>query len=658
MPQEAGTKGEGKGLERGQQAYGHWSPALDTGKVFSRSENIAYLRPAPGGGYFYLLSKPAEGNAQALMWLDDKQQSHRISPEGFNLRSRVHEYGGLPYTCGPDAVYFVNFSDQRIYRQAFDPSGPLAGKPQPITPDVAPEAALRYVEPLYDLQQQRLLVVREDHREAGKVHNALVSISLPEGDEGEILFGDSDFVSSPQLSPDGRTLVFLGWDHPDMPWDRSTLHIATLDKQGRPQQWRQLQEQENSALVQPLFADNGDLYLLSDRDNWWTPWRLPAAALDSERPEARQVLALEAECCSPPWQAGNRQMAVIDENHLLLTVIREGLSDLVIADCRTGELQTLLHGQGAIETALWQEQEAVVIVGRRDDTPAILAVPADNSSPRILMQCHSAARLPPEAISRGQPLQFPTGDGEHAQGLLYPPCNPACEAPEHERPPLIVAIHGGPTGCARTAYNPAIQFWTSRGFAWFDVNHRGSTGFGRRYRHRLYGQWGVVDVEDIIQGVRWLIEQDRVDPKRIVIRGGSAGGYAVLSALVHSKLFSAGTSLYGVSDLSLLAADTHKFESRYLDQLIGPWPEEEHLYHERSPIHHINRVEAPVLFLQGTEDRVVPPNQSERIYHELKPRLPDSELILFEGEGHGFRKPDNQIRALESELAFYRRALW
>ncbi len=639
--------------------HGYWAPALDADRVFSRSEAISHLRPAPGNGFWFILSQPREGNAQALMYLDAENRAHRVSPVGFNVRSRVHEYGGLPYTAGDDSVYYVHFSDQRLYRQPFDPATGRTGTPQPLTPATEPRAALRYEQPVLDRSLHRLIAVREDHRTPGDVRNALVSIDLRDGGEGQPVFQDSDFVTAPCLSPDGNTLVFLSWNHPDMPWDRTTLHIADLDENGHPQRLRTLKGQENSALVQPQFAPNGDLYLMSDRDNWWTPWRVSAAALQGERPEAEQVLALEAECCSPPWQGGNRQMAVIDEHRLLLTVIREGLSDLVLVDRKSGHQRVLLSQQGQIESVLWRDGRAVAIVAERQDTPAILSLDPEEAKagPRVLKRCHSEARLATDAVSTGTPMHYTTGDGEQAHGVFYAPRNPACQAPEGERPPLIVAVHGGPTGCARTGYNPAIQYWTSRGFAFFDVNHRGSTGFGRRFRHALYGQWGVVDVEDIINGVKALIERGAVDPERVVIRGGSAGGYAVLAALVHSDLFSAGTSYYGVSDLSLLAADTHKFESRYLDQLIGPWPEAETVYRERSPIHHIDRINAPVLLLQGSEDKVVPPNQAEAIFDRLKARNPDSDLILFENEGHGFRQPANQIHALQSELAFYQRVL-
>jgi dipeptidyl aminopeptidase/acylaminoacyl peptidase len=640
--------------------HGHWTPAVDAEKVFSRSESISYLRPAPHGGFWFILGQPEEGNAQALMYLDADSRVQRVSPTGFNLRSRVHEYGGLPYTGDDDTVYYVHFTDQRLYRQAFDPVTGRAGTPEPLTPDTRTDATLRYEQPLLDPVRRRLIAVREDHRTPGQVHNTLVSIDPDRGGEGDTLFAGSDFVTAPRLSPDGNTLVFLAWNHPDMPWDRTTLHIADLDELGRPQRFRTLQGQEDSALVQPVFAPNGDLYVMSDRDNWWTPWRVRAASLQQEKPEAQQAVALEAECCSPPWQGGNRQMAVIDEHRLLLTVIRQGLTDLVVADTESGRLQTLLAGQGQIEPVLWRDGRAVAIVASRQDTPAILSLdPREEAvEPRVLKRCRSDARLPANAISTGEPFHYATGNGEQAHGVFYAPRNPACRAPDGERPPLIVAVHGGPTGCARTGYNPAIQYWTSRGFAFFDVNHRGSTGFGRRFRHALYGQWGVVDVEDIVNGVQALIERGAVDPERIVIRGGSAGGYAVLAALVHSDLFSAGTSYYGVSDLTLLAADTHKFESRYLDQLIGPWPEAEHLYRERSPIHHIDAINAPVLLLQGSEDRVVPPNQAEAIFDRLKARNPQSDFIIFRGEGHGFREPANQIRSLESELAFYRQVLW
>lgn len=638
---------------------GHWDSPLDAARVFSRSETIGYLRPAPRGHWF-LRSQPEEGNAQVLHYLDARQQVHRVSPRGFNLRSRVHEYGGLPFTAVKSHVYYVNFEDQRLYRQHFDPERGLPEDPVPLTPESGADPALRYLEPEPDPWRNRLLVLREDHRDREDVRNALVSVDAESGGEGQVLFGDSDFVSSPRLSPDGRLLVFLAWNHPDMPWDRTTLYIADMDQSGRPERLRRLQGQENTALMQPLFTEDGDLYLLSDHDGFWTPWRVTHDSLHDDQPRAEPLTTLSADCGSPPWQAGNRQMAIIDRSRLVLTVLRDGLSDLVLLDCRDGSQRNLLTGLGQVETVLFRNGTLSAITAGRDDTPAILSLdPQDESTaPAVLLQCHSDARLPRPAVAMGQPVRFPVSGEEEAYGILYEPNNPDYRPVEGEKPPLIVAVHGGPTGCARTAYNPAIQFWTSRGFAFFDVNHRGSTGFGRAFRRALYGQWGVVDVEDIIRGVEWLVTEERVDPRRIAIRGGSAGGYAVLSALVHSNLFSAGVSYYGVSDLSLLAADTHKFESRYLDQLIGPWPEAEHLYRERSPVHHIDCIDAPVLLLQGSEDRVVPPNQAEAIFDRLKARNPDSDYIVFPGEGHGFRVPENQIHALESELAFYHRVLW
>jgi len=473
--------------------YGHWTPAVEADKVFSRSEAVSYLRPAPHGGFWFILSQPEEGNAQALMYLDARNRVQRVSPGGFNLRSQVHEYGGLPYAAEHDVVYYVNFRDQRLYRQTFDPVTGRGGTPRPLTPVSEPEASLRYEQPLPDPRRRRLIAVREDHRAHGDVRNALVSIDLRDGDggAGEILFDGSDFVSAPRLSPDGHTLVFLSWNHPDMPWDRTTLHIADLGPRGRLRRLRTLQGQQDSARGQQLFAANGNRYVISDRDNWWTPWRISARSLQGDAPEAEQAVALEAECCSPPWQGGNRQMDVIDERRLLLTVIRQGLSDLVIADTESGKQQTLLSGQGQIETALWRDGRAVAIVADQQDTPAIVALDPDDTprGPRILKRCHSDARLPAGSVSAGEPVLYATGNGEQAQGIFYAPCNPACRAPADERPPLIVAVHGGPTGCARTGYNPAIQYWTSRGFAFFDVNHRGSTGFGRRFRHGAWSTW-------------------------------------------------------------------------------------------------------------------------------------------------------------------------
>ncbi len=681
------------GKHRKIVACGEWDSPLTAGLIFGQRQTPA--KPLPwNGGVLFLLNMPGEGNAQALMFGDGRGEPVRISPPGFNLRSKVHEYGGQPHCAGANEVFFCNFDDQEIYRQALHSETGEFSPPRQLTDSAAGQ--VRYGDLLHDPHRNRLICVREDHRGAGgnpaAVANALVAIPLDDDEAPQqthqqtVLYDHSDFVAGPSLSGNGEWLAFVSWSHPDMPWDATTLHCARLNFRGGIEDCFATGSSAPASQLQPRFDREGNLYFLSDRSNFWNLLRVDAEKLKPGC-TGEAMYPVAADCCGPPWELGNRNYAIGENGAIYLTLVDRCRWRLLAI--RNGQARELEAGMGLLEHLGTDSSGRLCHVSAGDDDyPAVhlwdthpiqlqgidSAFTGDTHSiersTERLQDTHSAAAtrrivyrsaVPPaldaERISRPRHFEFRTQGGANAYGLLYEPRNPDFQAPAVELPPLLVNVHGGPTGTARAALNPLHQFWTSRGFAVLDINHRGSTGYGREFRRALEEQWGVADIADVAAAVEHLIATEQVDRNRLAIRGGSAGGYVVLASLAACELFSAGVSYYGVADLEMLARDTHKFESRYLDRLIGPYPETAQRYRQRSPINRLDEISAPVLILQGTEDKVVPPSQAELLYEELRRRIEGVEYISFPGEGHGFRQPANQIRALEAELDFYRRNL-
>ena len=653
--------------------YGHWNSPLSAEKVFQASETVSYLRPCVNG-VFFLLSMPQEGNSMALMFRSDDGRLTRVSSASINVRSRVHEYGGLPYAFTDDCVFYCNFHDQAVLKQPFDQHSFETGPAVVLSPGSSIKSdLLRYADFVLDLKRNRLICVREDYRLDDKEPvNALVAIDIDAGGEGEVLFSGSDFVASPVLSADGELLAFQTWSHPSMPWDDTQIRIANLDDSGRLCNLRQVGRGENEhghssqgheehygsgSLVQPQFNAQGELYFIADWNDWWNLYRVSAESLQQDC-QAQAVRPMAAEFCGAQWQLGQHNYDFCDEHTLLVSFTNGGFWELALLDITSGQLVTLQAGLGMLEHVYCQNSKAIVSAASPASAASIQRINLQHPSEReTLFTCSRSDGLNEADIAPPEHISY-ASEGSVAHGIFYPPHNPGCIAPDESLPPLLVMVHGGPTGCARLGFNAALHFWTSRGFAVLDVNHRGSTGYGRRFRQSLYGNWGVADVADVDNAVRHLITQGRVAPDKVAIRGGSAGGYVVLAALVYSDLFRAGASYYGISDLEMLAADTHKFESRYLDQLIGPYPAAKHIYQQRSPINHIAAIEAAVLLLQGLKDKVVPPNQAEMIYRKLHEKNPATRYLSFADEGHGFRNPPNQVAALSTELAFYQENLW
>lgn len=619
--------------------YGSWKSPITSESIVGGS--IGLTQPLIDGDDIYWIEmRPTEGGRNIIVRRDSAGAVHDLTPKGFNARTRVHEYGGGDYTVKRGRVYFSNFSDQRLYVQ--EPGQ----EPKALTPEVS----MRYADMVVDEKRQRLICVREDHTRAGvEAANALVSLNLDSNeDEGIVLASGNDFYSSPKISRDGSRLAWLTWNHPNMPWDGCELWTARLDERGVLSHAKKVAGGADESIFQPEWSPDGVLYFVSDRSGWWNLYR------QSSHGEVERFHEMEAEFGMPQWGFGMSSYSFESSERILCTYADRGIFRLAFIHTGTKDFEPVAAPYTDIRYVRALNDIAVMRVASPTEPAQIVRFDCHTRTFDILRRSNNLS------IDRGyfsipQAVEFPTTGGSTAHGFFYRPANRDYRAPEDERPPLLIQIHGGPTAAATTALSLAIQYWTSRGIAVLDVNYGGSTGFGREYRQRLQGQWGIVDVDDCVNGARYLVDGDEVDGNRLVITGGSAGGYTTLCALTFRETFRAGASHYGVSDLEALQKDTHKFESRYSDGLIGPYPERKDIYYERSPINFIDQLSCPVIFFQGLEDKVVPPNQAVMMVEALRAKQIPVAYIPFEGEQHGFRQAANIKRALDGELYFYSR---
>jgi dipeptidyl aminopeptidase/acylaminoacyl peptidase len=640
-------------------AHGEWPSPITAEAVVAASVSLGEIL-IDGSDVLWSEMRPDEGGRVQVVRRGAGGSTTDLLPEGFSARTRVHEYGGGAWFPSGEILYFCNWDDQRIHR--LDTSAEARPGPQAITPEPTVPGSHRYAD--IRAASPFLVCVRERHEADGNVVNEIVAVRGDGGDDGsgavQVLVSGPDFVSNPRISPGGDRMAWIQWDHPHMPWDATQLHLAPIRvfddhvELGKPSV---VAGGPSESVIQPVFSSDGTLHFLSDRSGWWNAHALR---------EHGTVVAEtddQAEIGTPQWVFGMSRYGFLADGRMVFARSRSGVDGLAIRtrDGLVTELDVPFTEIASVAT----RQTSILFVGAGfDREPAVVEVPVEGpehaavaGEVRVLRPARELG-LSPAWFSVATPVSFPSGaDGDRtAHGLYYPPTNPEVDD-SPGAPPLLVLIHGGPTGTARARLDLAKQYWTSRGFALVDVNYAGSTGFGRAYRDLLGGQWGVADVEDCVAAATWLADQGLADPDRLCIRGGSAGGFTVLAALVQTDVFAAGACSYGVADLAALAAETHKFESRYLDGLVGPYPEAESVYRERSPIHHVDRLESPLIVFQGLEDEIVPPNQSEMVVEALRSKGVPVAYLAFEGEQHGFRRAETVIRVLESELAFYGRVL-
>jgi dipeptidyl aminopeptidase/acylaminoacyl peptidase len=608
---------------------GTWSSAITAASVAAGVRPVSAPRIV-GDRVLWLQGLPEEGGRTAIA----ASGQGLVTPAPFNVRSRVHEYGGGAYAAAGDTIWFSHFADNLVYAQAGD-AAPVA-----ITSDTAQ----RHADLELDARHRRLIAVREHHVGEGEPRNTIVALAL-EGGASTTLVEGADFYASARVSPEGRRLAWLSWNHPDMPWQGTELWLAAFADDGSLVHSRRMAGGPGESLCQPVWAPDGKLYVVSDRSGFWNLYRLEVDGLVP-------VLPMAAEFGLPQWVFAQSSYGFTGPDEIVATCRENAISRLLRIDVRARTATPIATPFEDIVELRAGPGFVVVEAGAPTLPTCIARIAVDDGSVTVLARSADAA---PDAglLSVPRAISYPSANGRTAHAFHYAPRNAGYRMPEGERPPLIVIGHGGPTGMASNTLKLATQFWTSRGFAVLDVNYGGSTGFGRAYRELLSGQWGIVDVEDCVAGARHLAEQGLADAERLAIRGGSAGGYTTLAALAFHDVFKAGASYYGVGDLRALDADTHKFESRYTTDLLAPLPERERLYDERSPIHAADRLSCPVIFFQGLDDKVVPPAQAETMVAALRAQGIPVAHLAFEGEGHGFRKKETVQRALEAELSFY-----
>lgn len=618
--------------------FGTWASPLTAQALLADQVGLGSPHPLKKS-LLWTETRPTEGGRVALVSRSADGAVRDLLPSDGSVRTRVHEYGGGALAASEHRIVFSSDRDRRLYSMSY--TGEDA---QSLTP----EGRFSWADISLSPDDRFLFCVREDHSRDGEPTNEIVRIAL-DGSEITPFVTDRDFVAAPRISPDGRKLAWIAWDHPHMPWDDSELWQVTLDIDGRPGIPERVAGGPHQSVFQPEWSPDGVLHFVSDATGWWNLYRL-------EEDGPRNLCPKAAEFGLPQWVFGMRTYAFAGPEEIICTFGQGGFWNLARLHTSSGALEVLPNEFSGFDGLRVCDGRASFL-GSRTTGPSALAQ-LDLGTGCIEIIRESGTRiLDSDLVSIAEPLEIPTSDGSITHAFYYPPKNPRFEAPQGERPPLRVKSHGGPTGAARPDFDPRIQFWTTRGFAVVDVNYRGSTGYGRVYRDSLKGNWGIHDVEDCESAAKFLAARGSVDPARLTISGSSAGGYTTLAALTFKDTFACGASHYGIGDLAALARDTHKFESRYTDSLVAPWPAGESVYRERSPLAHADQLACPVIFFQGLDDKVVPPNQAEEMVAALQAKGIQVEYMPLAGEGHGFRRAESIRAVLGAELRFFRKVL-
>jgi dipeptidyl aminopeptidase/acylaminoacyl peptidase len=621
--------------------YGLWPSPID-GEQVARQATAYDAVHTSGEAVYWLETRPSQdGRAVVVRWTEDTGAADAV-PAGFDVGSRVHEYGGGAYLPAGRMLFACNQGDQRLYR--------IDGQrdPVPITPAPPTPAGLRYADLRLVSSGELLVCVRERHQ-GGEVVNELVALPVDGSIEPWVVASGHDFYAAPRPSPDGRRLAWLTWDRPCMPWDGADLWVAELGPDGRLDPARHVAGGPAESIVQPEWNAEGILHFVSDRSGWGNLYR-------ERHGQVNSLLPMAAEFADAPWELDYSSYAFVGDGRIACRYRQHGRDRLALLDPETGRLADLPIPYTSLKPYLRVVGDRLAFIGASPTTSsavATLQVPTG----RLDVLAGAELSLDPTWVSVPQPIEFRTRDGRTAHALYYPPTNPEVTGPPDASPPLLVQAHPGPTADAKARLDLRTEFFTSRGFAVVDVNYAGSTGYGRGYRERLTRQWGVADVSDCLDGARFLVEAGVVDGRRLVISGESAGGFTALCALASEELFAGGASRFGIADLETFRQQAPKFQAHELDRLVGPYPEAAAIYRARSPLHLVDRIARPVLLVHGLEDTVVPPMQAQVMAEALERRGVQHVLVAVPGEGHGFRRPVSIRRGVEVELSFYLAAL-
>ena len=628
-----------KELQKQRAAFGSWESPVTTDLMLSDNVGLGEISVFADDVYWIEMRPQEEGRYVVVRRSPDGLRTDVLPPE-FNARSRVHEYGGGSYLMIEKGLVFTNFNDQALY---------LVNSSKDCLKLTHAEGC-RYADMVFDKNNDRLICVREDHSEKeSEAINTIVAVPLSAEEDEKILVEGADFYSSPRISHDGKQLCWISWQHPNMPWDDTSLMRANINNKGELETPVHIAGGNNEAVCQPVWSPDNTLYFVSDKSNWWNLYRVISS---SNKCAIESIIEMDAEFAVPQWSFRECNYDFVNKNTIHALYRKNGLAYVSSIDVNEKSLKTLELPYTDFESMVCKESKSWFLAASPTEFPSIIEYDITQKETSVFRKANSLS-LDEETVSIGESLSFLVDKKHKAYAFFYRPKNKDFMGLEGEQPPLIVMSHGGPTGESHNGIKMVTQFFTSRGFAVLDVNYGGSSGYGRNYRQRLNKQWGIVDVNDCSKAALYVAEQGWVDKERLAIRGGSAGGFTTLAALAFTDVFKAGASHYGVSDLEALAKETHKFESRYLDSLIGAYPEEQELYKKRSPVYAVDQLSCPVIFFQGLEDKIVLPNQAEMMVDALKEKGIPVAYISYEGEQHGFRQAKNIKRTLEAELHFY-----